>query len=139
LKAKTVLVIRNCLLLIIMIIGVIGLVVFTKQSIALEDENEMLKQQLQAMQQEPKEESFKEGKYTLITNLSSSIYLNRIPASLENQQWWEDVNGVKFLDMTINGTHYRYVEGHIEWPQLALYAPNMSMQMVSDSKWPKGE
>jgi hypothetical protein len=137
LKAKTVLVIRNCLLFIIMIIGVIGLVMFIKDGIALEEENAELKQQLQTLQQD--KQGFKEGKYTLITNLSSSIYLNRIPASLSKEQWWEDVNGVKFFDVTINGTHYRYVEGHIEWPQLALYAPNMSMQMVSDSKWPKGE
>jgi hypothetical protein len=134
-KAKTVLVIRNWLFPIIFVIGVIGLVMFIKDDIALEDENTQLKQQLQAMQQEPKEESFKEGKYTLITNLSSSIYLNSIPANLLNEQWWEDVNGVKFFDETVNGTHYRYVEGHIEMPQLALYAPYLVT--VSDSEWPK--
>jgi hypothetical protein len=78
-----------------------------------------------------------EGKYTLITNLSSSIYLNSIPAGLNNLDKWEDVNGVQFFDVTKDGTLYRYVEGHIEWPQLALYAPNMCLEVVSDSEWPK--
>lgn len=98
-------------------------------------ENADLKQQIQAMQQE--QEAYIEGEYTLITDLSSSIYLNSIPASLVKEQRWEDVNGVWFFDITKEGTHYRYVEGHIEWPQLALYAPNMHMEVISDSKWPK--
>lgn len=101
----------------------------------LKAENAKLQQQLQSALQE--KEIFKEGKYTLITNLSSSIYLNRIPASFDENQPWEDVNGVKFFDITVNGTHYRYVEGHIEMPQLALYAPNIHLEVVSDSKWPK--
>jgi type II secretory pathway pseudopilin PulG len=133
-KAKTVLVIRNLLFLITFIIGVIGLVMFIQDGIALENENAYLKQQLQALQQE--KQDFKEGKYTLITNLSSSIYLNGIPASLEKEQWWEDVNGVKFCDVTTNGTHYRYVEGHIPIAQLPLYAPNLHVEVVSEKTEP---
>lgn len=93
-----------------------------------------LQQQLQSMQQE--KQDFKEGKYTLITNLSSSIYLNSIPASLEKEQWWEDVNGVRFCDVTANGTHYRYVEGHIPIAQLPLYAPNLHVEVVSEKPEP---
>lgn len=103
----------------------------------LEAKNADLEKQLQIAQQQ--KQDYKEGKYTLITNLSSSIYLNRIPANFEENQPWEDVNGVRFFDVTVNGTHYRYVEGHIEMPQLALYAPNLHLEVVSDSKWPKGE
>lgn len=99
---------------------------------ALEVENFKLKQQLQSAIQE--KEIFKEGKYTLITNLSSSIYLNRIPAKYDDIDRWEDVNGVKFFDVTVNGTHYRYVEGHIQMPQLALYAPNIHMEVVSEKE-----
>jgi hypothetical protein len=134
-KAKTVLVIRNWLPFLVMIIGLIGLAIFIKEGIALEDENAQLKQQLQALQQESKQETYKEGKYTMITNLSSSMYLNRIPANFERINPWTDVNGVSGFDVTINGTHYRYVEGHIEMPQLSLYAPYLVM--VSDLEWPK--
>jgi hypothetical protein len=122
---------------------IIALIVFTlgfniivvNKYNAIKTENAELKQQIQAMQQE--KAGYKEGKYTLITNLSSSIYLNKIPASFEDNHPWEDVNGVRFFDVTVNGTHYRYVEGHIEMPQLALYAPNMHLEVVSETKWPK--
>lgn len=101
----------------------------------LRQENAELQQQLQALQQQ--KAGYKEGKYTMITNLSSSMYLNRIPANFEKINPWTDVNGVSGFDITINGTHYRYVEGHIEWPQLALYAPEMHLEVVSDTEWPK--
>jgi hypothetical protein len=134
-KAKTVLVIRNWLLFLVIIIGVIGWAIFMKQIIALEDENIELKQQIQTIQQQ--KQGFKEGKYTMITNLSSSMYLNRIPANFERINPWTDVNGVSGFDVTINGTHYRYVEGHIEMPQLSLYAPNLHLEVVSEKEWPR--
>lgn len=69
-----------------------------------------------------------EQPYTMITNLSSSMYLNRIPAKFDNAQPWTDVNGVSGFDVTIDGTHYRYVEGHIEGSQLTLYAPYLYVE-----------
>jgi hypothetical protein len=98
----------------------------------LQSENAELQQQLQSIQQQ--KAGYTEGKYTLITNLSSSIYLNRIPNNFEKIYPWEDANGVKGFD-TISGDLYlRYVEGHIQWPQLALYAPEMHMEVVSETK-----
>jgi hypothetical protein len=105
------------------------LVNFSTDFSAIKAENAQLRKQLQTMQEKA---GFKEGKYTMITNLSSSIYLNRIPAKYDKIDRLEDVNGVKFFDVTENGTHYRYVEGHIQWPQLALYAPEMHMEVVSE-------
>jgi hypothetical protein len=119
-----------------LIIALIGLYIGGKVAVhkfrALEAENTKLQQQIQFLQQD--KAGYTEGKYTLITNLSSSIYLNRIPAKYDNTDRWEDVNGVKFFDVTIDGTHYRYVEGHIEMPQLALYAPNLHLELVSEKE-----
>jgi ABC-type microcin C transport system permease subunit YejE len=126
------------IVLIVTLIGVSLYLSFTlKDNEILEEKNEKLQQQLQAMKQKSEQEAYTEGEYTMITNLSSSIYLNRIPNNFDKIYPWEDANGVKGFD-TISGDLYlRYVEGHIQWPQLALYAPEMSMQVVSDSKWPK--
>jgi type II secretory pathway pseudopilin PulG len=105
-----------------------------KQYRALEVKNTKLQNQLQSIQQQ--KAGYTEGKYTLITNLSSSIYLNRIPNNFDKIYPWEDVNGVKGFD-TISGDMYlRYVEGHIQWPQLSLYAPNLHMEVVSEKKIP---
>jgi hypothetical protein len=106
-----------------------------KEYRALEVKNIELEKQLQSIRQD--KAGFKEGKYTLITNLSSSIYLNRIPNNFDKIYPWEDVNGVKGFDTISGGLYLRYVEGHIQWPQLALYAPNMHLEVVSDTKWPK--
>jgi type II secretory pathway pseudopilin PulG len=108
-----------------------------KQYRALEVKNTKLQNQLQSIQQQ--KAGYTEGKYTLITNLSSSIYLNRIPNNFDKIYPWEDVNGVKGFDTISGGLYLRYVEGHIQWPQLALYAPEMRLEVVSDTKWPKGE
>jgi hypothetical protein len=78
-----------------------------------------------------------EGKYTLITNLSSSIYMNRIPDNFDKVHPWTDANGVSGFDTIVGNMYLRYVEGHIRMPQLALYAPNMHLEVVSDSEWPK--
>jgi hypothetical protein len=99
-----------------------------------EIQQELQKTQQQLLDIQQQKAGYKEGKYTMITNLSSSMYLNRIPANFEKINPWTDVNGVSGFDVTINGTHYRYVEGHIELPQLHLYAPYMNV--VSDSVWP---
>jgi type II secretory pathway pseudopilin PulG len=124
------------IMLIAMLIAVsVYLSFIMKDNEILEEENIKLQQQLQSIQQQ--KAGYTEGKYTLITNLSSSIYLNRIPNNFDKIYPWEDVNGVKGFD-TISGELYlRYVEGHIQWPQLALYAPNMHMEVVSETKWPK--
>jgi hypothetical protein len=106
-----------------------------KEYRALEVKNIELEKQLQSIRQD--KAGFKEGKYTLITNLSSSIYLNRIPNNFDKIYPWEDVNGVKGFDTISGGLYLRYVEGHIQWPQLALYAPEMHMEAVSETKWPK--
>ncbi len=108
----------------------------------LEAKNTELQKQLQTTQQQlldlqQQKAGYTEGKYTLITNLSSSIYLNRIPNNFDKIYPWEDVNGVKGFDTISGGLYLRYVEGHIEWPQLSLYAPEMHLEVVSDSKWPK--
>jgi hypothetical protein len=84
-----------------------------------------------------KEEEFIEGKYTLVMNLSSSIYMNRIPANYEIVHPWTDVNGVSGFDTVEGNMYLRYIEGHIEWPQLSLYAPDMKLEVVSDTKWPE--
>ena len=101
------------------------------------NENVSLKQQLQVIKETEQKPEDIEGQYTLITNLSSSIYLNRIPNNFEKIYPWEDINGVKGFDTVSGGLYLRYVEGHIEWPQLSLYAPEMHMEVVSDTKWPK--
>jgi hypothetical protein len=111
-----------------------NIIVVNKYNV-IKTENIKLYEQLQAIQQQ--KAGFKEGKYTLITNLSSSMYLNRIPNNFDKIYPWEDVNGVKGFDTISGGLYLRYVEGHIQWPQLALYAPEMHIEAVSDSKWPK--
>jgi hypothetical protein len=68
-----------------------------------------------------------EGKYTMITNLSSAMYINSVivpPDALR----WTDTNGVSGFDVTVGTTHYRYVEGHIEPLQLNLYAPYLYVE-----------
>ena len=102
---------------------------------ALEFEKAELNQQIQSLQEELKAyKSFNEGPYTMITDLASFMYINGVSEDVEGAVHWTDVNGVSGFDVTINGTHYRYVEGHIELPQLHLYAPYMNV--VSDSVWP---
>jgi predicted nucleic acid-binding Zn ribbon protein len=67
------------------------------------------------------------GKYTMITNLSSAMYINSVIIPKDALRW-TDVNGVSGFDVTIGTTHYRYVEGHIEPLQLNLYAPYLYIE-----------
>jgi hypothetical protein len=68
-----------------------------------------------------------EGKYTMITNLSSAMYVNSVTVPSDALRW-TDVNGVSGFDVTVGTTHYRYVEGHIEPLQLSLYAPYLYVE-----------
>lgn len=122
-------------ILIMLVVSALGFsFLLADKNTDLKAENTKLQQQLQAIQQE--KEGFKEGKYTLITNLSSSMYVNRIPKNLEGALPWTDVNGVSGFDIEVGNTHYRYVEGHIEMPQLALYAPEIHLEVVSEKEGP---
>jgi hypothetical protein len=69
-----------------------------------------------------------EGKYTMITNLSSAMYVNSVTVDTDNAIYWTDTNGVSGFDVTVGTTHYRYVEGHIEALQLNLYAPYLYIE-----------
>ena len=65
--------------------------------------------------------------YTMITNLCSSMYINSVTIPKDALRW-TDVNGVSGFDVTVGTTHYRYVEGDIEMPQLSLYAPYLYVE-----------
>jgi hypothetical protein len=104
-----------CLILIVMLFVQAGAFIADLQ------EQDKIIAQLQAQPQAT------EGKYTMITNLSSAMYINSVivpPDALR----WTDTNGVSGFDVTIGTTHYRYVEGHIEPLQLNLYAPYLYIE-----------
>lgn len=116
-----------CLILIVLIlIFLITTITGVREYRTLEVKNIDLEKQLTAIQQE--KEVYKEGPYTMITNLSSFMYINGISENIEGAVHWTDVNGVSGFDVMISGTHYRYVEGHILPPQLVLYAPNLRVE-----------
>jgi hypothetical protein len=104
-----------CLILIVMLFVQAG--AFTAD---LQEQDKIIAQ----LQAEPQAT---EGKYTMITNLSSAMYINSVivpPDALR----WTDTNGVSGFDVTVGTTHYRYVEGHIEPLQLNLYAPYLYVE-----------
>jgi len=68
-----------------------------------------------------------EEKYTMITDLSTVMYVDSVTVDTENTIYWTDVNGVSGFDITEGTTHYRYVEGHIMGSQLYLYAPYINI------------
>ncbi|HUV84720.1 MAG TPA: hypothetical protein VMV86_03375 [Methanosarcinales archaeon] len=68
-----------------------------------------------------------EKPYTMITNLSSAMYVNSVTVPSDALHW-TDTNGVSGFDVTVGTTHYRYVEGHIEPLQLNLYAPYLYVE-----------
>lgn len=111
---------------ILLIICFAGWIFAIKEIKHVNTENVELQQQLQSMQQEP-EPNYKEGPYTMITDLASFMYINGVSGDIEGAVHWTDVNGVSGFDVTVNSTHYRYVEGHIPLPQLALYAPYLNI------------
>jgi hypothetical protein len=68
-----------------------------------------------------------EAPYTMITNLSSSMYINSVTIPSDAVHW-TDTNGVSGFDVTVGTTHYRYVEGHVEPMQINLYAPYLYVE-----------
>jgi hypothetical protein len=104
-----------CLILIVMLFVQAGAFIADLQ------EQDKIIAQLQA---EPQATA---GKYTMITNLSSAMYINSVIIPKDALRW-TDTNGVSGFDVTIGTTHYRYVEGHIEPLQLNLYAPYLYVE-----------
>lgn len=64
--------------------------------------------------------------YTMIINHSSPMYLTKLelPAEvMDSAIKWTHPNGVYGFDISMGSTYVRYVEGHIDGKQLAIYAP----------------
>jgi hypothetical protein len=114
---KTKSLIALCLILFILLFVQAG--AFTAD---LQDQDKIIAE-LQAQLQAPPTE----GKYTMITNLSSAMYVNSVTVPPDALRW-TDTNGVSGFDVTVGTTHYRYVEGHIEPLQLNLYAPYLYVE-----------
>lgn len=68
-----------------------------------------------------------EEKYTMITDLSTVMYVDSVTVDMEDAVYWTDTNGVSGFDVVVGTTHYRYVEGHIMGSQLYLYAPYINI------------
>lgn len=68
-----------------------------------------------------------EEKYTMITDLSTVMYVDKVIVDMEDAVYWTDTNGVSGFDVVRGTTHYRYVEGHIMGSQLYLYAPYINI------------
>ena len=68
-----------------------------------------------------------EEKYTMITDLSTVMYVDSVTVDMEDAVYWTDTNGVSGFDVVLGTTHYRYVEGHIMGSQLYLYAPYINI------------
>lgn len=68
-----------------------------------------------------------EAQYTMITDLSTVMYIDRVVTDTDNAVYWTDTNGVSGFDVVVGTTHYRYVEGHIMGRQLYLYAPYINI------------
>jgi hypothetical protein len=112
---KTKSLILLCLILVVMLFVQAG--AFTRD---LQEQDKIIAQ----LQAEPQAT---EGKYTMITNLSSTMYVNSVTVPKDALRW-TDTNGVSGFDVTVGTTHYRYVEGHIEPLQLNLYAPYLYVE-----------
>ncbi|HUV84357.1 MAG TPA: hypothetical protein VMV86_01545 [Methanosarcinales archaeon] len=104
------------------LILIVAIFVIANGFIADLQEQDKIIAQLQTEQQAPTE-----GPYTMITNLSSAIYINSVIIPKDALRW-TDVNGISGFDVTVGTTHYRYVEGHVEPKQLNLYAPYLYVE-----------
>jgi hypothetical protein len=113
---KTKSLIALCLILIVLLFVQAGAFIAD-----LQDQDKIIAQLQQPQQQELKQ-------YTMITNLSSAMYVNSVIVDTDNAIYWTDTNGVSGFDVTVGTTHYRYVEGHIEALQLSLYAPYLYVE-----------
>jgi hypothetical protein len=114
---KTKSLIALCLILFVLLFVQAG--AFTAD---LQDQDKIIAQLQQPQQQQELK------KYTMITNLSSAMYVNSVTVDTNNAIYWTDTNGVSGFDVTVGTTHYRYVEGHIEALQLNLYAPYLYVE-----------
>jgi hypothetical protein len=103
----------------------------------LEQEVDSLKGYINKLEQAQAEKTTKvtEGRYTMITNLSAVMYVDKVTIDTSEAVYWTDTNNVTGFDVVVGTTHYRYVKGHILGKQLSLYAPYISI--VSDTEWPK--
>jgi hypothetical protein len=102
----------------------------------LEQQVDILKTYTQQLENKAAEASnITEGKYTMITDLSSVMYVEKVTIDTSEAVYWTDTNNVSGFDVVVGTTHYRYVEGQILGKQLSLYAPYISI--VSDTEWPK--
>ena len=84
---------------------------------------EFLQTQIETMTETPAIES----QYTMITDLSTVMYVDSVTVDMEDAVYWTDTNGVSGFDVVVGTTHYRYVEGHIMGSQLYLYAPYINI------------
>jgi hypothetical protein len=94
----------------------------------LEQQVDILKTYTQQLENKAAEASnITEGKYTMITDLSSVMYVEKVTIDTSEAVYWTDTNDVSGFDVVVGTTHYRYVEGHIIGPQLSLYAPYLNI------------
>jgi hypothetical protein len=82
---------------------------------------------LEQSQQTEVTDSTTKGKYTMITDLSSVMYVDEVTIDTSEAVYWTDTNNVSGFDVVVGTTHYRYVEGHVVGNQLHLYAPYMNI------------
>ena len=68
-----------------------------------------------------------EAQYTMITDLSTVMYVDSVTMDMKDAVYWTDTNRVSGFDVVRGTTHYRYVEGHIMGSQLYLYAPYINI------------
>lgn len=84
---------------------------------------EFLQSQIETMTETP----VLEAPYTMITDLSTVMYVDRVLVDTSEAIYWTDTNGVSGFDVVVGTSHYRYVEGHIMGSQLYLYAPYINI------------
>jgi hypothetical protein len=94
----------------------------------LEQQVDILKTYTQQLESKAAEASnITEGQYTMITDLSSVMYVEKVTIDTSEAVYWTDTNDVSGFDVVVGTTHYRYVKGHILGKQLYLYAPYLNI------------